>query len=180
MKCPMMNHFRILVIALMCVSCASTNRARTLGSMLAAGAASGAIGAATTPANESPAGHALLWGGLAAAVGAVVGLYLFDEQSKSSDLARENEGMRKTLDAMQGGAGASAELLYQNNSPFSKDVPVEYQSLIKPGQWSIYKLDQWTMQGENTLIHQDKMIKLLPPGLNPNTETKEKKETPNE
>jgi len=37
---------------------------------------------------------------------------------------------------------------------------LEYQALVRPGHWSVYRLNQWVSQGEGALIHQDRMVKL--------------------
>ena len=39
--------------------------------------------------------------------------------------------------------------------------------MINPGEWKIYALDQWIEDSENKLIHQDKMMELIPPSLIP-------------
>ena len=39
--------------------------------------------------------------------------------------------------------------------------------MINPGEWKIYALDQWIEAGENQLIHQDKIMELIPPSLVP-------------
>jgi hypothetical protein len=179
-----MKHLKLIMHTLLAstliCACATTNRTKTIASMLVAGTTAGIIGASNAPASERPEGHAALWAGAAASAAAIIGMFVFDEQRKNHDLEVQLEGAQKTLQAIHGGGEQTAELLYKNNSPFGKDVPSEYRSLIKPGQWSIYKLDQWTMQGENTLIHQDKMIKLQPPGLNPNVPSEQKQEKDNE
>jgi len=133
--------------------------------MLTAGAAGAVVGASTAPPGENPSGHASLWAGVSAGAAAIASLFIFDEQARSESFEKQNSSLQKALSSLNGN---SSELIFQNNQSFSKDLPQEYKSLIQPGQWSIYKLDQWSVQGENTLIHQDKMIKLQPPGLNPN------------
>lgn len=176
-----MNHSLcalFILLSLLTTSCAS-NRAKTIVTMLGAGAAGAAIGASTAPANESTSGHALLWAGVTASAAAIASMFIFDEHARAQDLEKQNSSLQKALSSIN---GTSSELIYENGQSFSKDLPPEYKSLIQPGRWSIYKLDQWSAQGENTLVHQDKMIKLQPPGLNPNlkSETSENNGDPNE
>lgn len=71
------------------VSCASTNRTKTLLSMGVLGAGGAAAGALSAPKNENAAGHALLWGAVSAAVTSVVALFVFDEQKVTIQLARD-------------------------------------------------------------------------------------------
>lgn len=155
------------IMALVLCSCASTNHTKTLITMGVMGAGGATVGAITAPINENAAAHALLWGGVAAAVAGAAGMFIFDEEKRSDALLRENETIKKTLDALHG-ASQSPVLLYETLAPLGKDIPSEYQSLVKPGRWSVYGLNQWILQGENVLIHQDKMMKLLPPEFNPN------------
>jgi hypothetical protein len=169
-----------LLMLVFLTSCASTNRTKTLGMMFATGIAAGAGGALASPSTDRPEGHALLWAGIGTGVAAALGLYIFDEQSRSEELQRQNDVLKKSMAALNGGDSAPAQLLYETKAPFGKDVPAEYRNLVKPGSWSVYKLNQWITQGENTVIHQDKMIKLLPPGLNPNVPMEQNKETPSE
>lgn len=160
-----MNRFAPVLLALLLVGCA-TNRSRTLLGMALAGGAGSGAGYAAAPKEESPAGHALLWGGVSAAVMGALGLFLFDEQHRAQELTRENEVLKRTLDGLTGKED-TGRLVVDTQSPFGKDVPQEYRGLIKPGRWSVYALDHWTLQGENTLIHQDKMVRLIPPELSP-------------
>lgn len=162
----MRRHLLSLTLAFLVTGCATSNRTKTLWSMTLAGAASSGAGYATAPKDESSTGHALLWGGVGAAVVGALGLFLFDEQRRSTELSRENEVLKRTLDGLTG-KDDTGKLVLDTQSPFGKDVPQEYKSLIKPGRWSVYALDHWVLQGEHTLIHQDKMVRLIPPELSP-------------
>lgn len=155
-------------IQLLC-SCASTNRSKTLITMSLVGLAAGAVGALTAPQNEQAALHGAFWGTVGAAASGAAGMYIFDEQSKSEDLEKENLVLKKTLDALRGDSvGAEQKLLYQTSAPIGKEVPTEYRNLVKPGRWSVYQLNSWVEQGENTIVHQDRMMRLDPPALAPN------------
>ena len=70
-------------------------------------------------------------------------------------------------------------LKFETTGMMNSKIPEKYKSMINPGEWKIYALDQWIEAGENQLIHQDKMMELIPPSLVPvqlplTTEKKEK------
>jgi hypothetical protein len=140
------------------------------------GAVGASIGAFTAPKDEARSGHALLWGGLSAAAGFAAGSFLFDEQKRSDELDRQVGVLKKSLSALSG-EGDEPKPILESSSVFSKDLPAEYKGLIRPGRWSIYQINQWVVNGENTLVHQDKMIRLLQPELFPKLEIKSEKES---
>lgn len=146
-----------------------SNRQKTLLTMLGAGVVAGTAGAMLAPSDEKPLGHAALWGGVAAATTGAIGLFVFDEQKRSEEFQRENSVMRKEISAFRDEGSSSHEptLLYETNAPFGKEIPSEYSGLVKPGRWSVYRLNQWVNQGEGTIIHQDRLVKLIPPQLTP-------------
>jgi hypothetical protein len=128
----------------------------------------GTIGALSAPSDEEPLAHAAMWGGSASAVAGVASLFIFDEQARANEALRQSEILKKELDSLRGeGTGSEPKLLYETSAPFGKEVPHEYHNLVSPGKWSVYQLNQWVMQGEGTLIHQDRMIRLVPPTLSP-------------
>lgn len=171
----------LAAVALGLTSC-STNRGKTLLGMGVAALAGGTLGALTAPQNERAEGHALMWAGLSSGTAGALGLFVFDEEAKSNELHRQNDVLMKSLNALNGeGDDPSGQLVYESNSPFGKDVPSEYRGLVKPGRWSVYKLNRWTVNGENTLIHQDKMIQLEPPTFsNSLSQTQNPEEVKNE
>jgi len=160
------------IAALLFLSGCATNRAKALWTGVLLGSVGATVGALTAPQNENPTGHAVLWGGAGAAAGLAAGMFLFDEQKRSDELTRQNDVLKKSLSGLSGGDATSGEkVLFESDNSFEKAVPKEYRHLVRPGQWSVYQLDTWTLQGENTLVHQDKMIRLLPPELNLQTLT---------
>lgn len=161
----------LFFILLFASGCATTNRSKTLFFAAGIGLGSAAAGAMAAPKNERPEMHALYFGAIGAAVAAASGLFIFDEQKRSSELARENEVIKKALSAMRDDGSTEPTLLYETQAPIGKEIPVEYQSLVKRGGWSVYRLNQWVTQGENVLIHQDRMMKLIPPQLTPKSES---------
>ncbi len=171
---PMKGLTLAVIISVCACACATTsNRTKIITTMVVGAVLGGTVGAMSAPKNEQAAAHGLLWGGVTAASVGVAGLFIFDEQKRSAEFERQGVLLRKELDAVRGeGAGYHGpQLLYESNAPFGKDIPTEYQPLVRPGQWSVYKLNQWIPHGEGLLIHQDRMVKLVPPQLSPNNQT---------
>lgn len=166
----------VLVLLLTLTSCSTmSNRSKILTSIAVSGGAGAIAGAISAPHDEKKIGHAALWGGLSATVISILGLYLFNEQAVSEECSRENDHLKKQIHMLHDDSVESGEtLLFQSSKAFGRELPNEYRNLVKPGEWSIYKIDQWINQGENTLIHQDKLIKISPPHLNPNTSEEKK------
>jgi len=135
------------------------------------GAAAAAAGYAVAPNDTRPEMSAAYFGAVGAAVAGAAGLFIFDEQRRADELERESNVMRKELAAFrdEGGPSKEPQLLYETSAPFGKEIPAEYQGLVRPGHWSVYRLNQWVNQGEGTVIHQDRMVKLVPPQLTPAT-----------
>lgn len=166
---------------LLCSSCATMSN-KTKNLLLISGAASvgATVGALTSPQGESTLGHAMLWGGLAAAGAGTVGILVNDDTKKLEEFQRQLEVAKKENAALKGEAATDAvDLEAQTTPPIGKDFPSEYKHLVQPGKWAIYKLNKWVMHGENTIIHQDKMIRLIPPSLMPKEQVLGKNEKEN-
>ena len=145
-----------------------SNRAKTLLLMGGVGMASASLGYALAPSDARPEMSATYFGAVGAAIAGVVGLFVFDEEKRSGELDRQNAVIKKELEAYRDEGGShEPELLYDGSAPFGKEIPTEYQGLVRPGHWSVYRLNQWVTQGEGTIIHQDRLMKLVPPQLNP-------------
>lgn len=163
----------LMTLLLLETGCATmSNRTKTLLLMGGVGAAAAAAGCAVAPADTRPEMSAAYFGAVGAAVAGAAGLFIFDEQKRADELERENSVMRKELAAFrdEGGTTQEPQLLYETTAPFGKDMPAEYLGLVKPGRWSVYRLNQWVNQGEGTIIHQDRLVKLVPPQLTPATQ----------
>lgn len=160
-----MRIWALLLILFVGSGCSTlSNRQKTIAAMVLTGSIAGTVGALSAPKNESAPAHAALWAGSAAAGAGLVGLYTFDEEARSKEFERKLKIVSEENQALRGEAeGAPVSPLAEAASPFGKEMPPEYQRLVRPGRWSVYKLNQWIMSGENTLIHQDRMVKIIPP-----------------
>lgn len=163
----------LICLSLLSSGCATmSNRSKTLLAMVGTGIIAGSIAASKAPDDESSVAHAAVWGGTTAAVAGAVGLFLFDEQAKSQEAERKLQVAQHELDAFRGESSTDAQHPYaQSDSSLERDLPSEYRSLVRPGKWSIYKVNNWTLQGENTIVHQDKILRIEPAHFQPQTKT---------
>jgi hypothetical protein len=159
----------LVIFSFLSSSCASTSswsgRDKTLASMMGAGAVGGVIGAVTAPKTDSVAAQALLWGGVSAALAGVVGLFVWRDDQRA-DLAEKKVGeLEREIEEFKGEMGP--ELISEGNATGSRALPASVSHLVRPGSWRLYKLSRWEEQGENTLVHHDKMLVFNPPTLTP-------------
>lgn len=142
-------------------SCATnSSRERIIRDMVIAGAVGAVVG---YQKDSNPMANATMYAGVAASSAALLDLYLFDPDKETAKYKKESEDLRRQLDE-----AFSPKLETQMPGTLSGKVPDKYKSLITPGEWKIYAVDTWIEDGENRLIHQDKMMELIPPTLKPN------------
>jgi hypothetical protein len=152
------------------VSCAS-NRAKTLVFMGSAGAVMGTVGAALTPPSESPVAHGALWGAVAATVAGAAGLFIFDEEARRREAEGRIVKLEKELAAFR--EASEPVLLGTNRLGVSKPLPDKFKNLVTPGEWSLYRVDRWSLSGESELVHQDMIFRFQQPQLNPGAHPEE-------
>ena len=159
----------LIVSLLLDLGCASlSNRGKTLLLLGGVGLASGVAGYALSPSEVKPEMEGAYFSAIGAAVGGIAGLYLFDEEKRSEELLREKGVMQQELDSYRDeGDSRQPELLYETLAPVGKEIPSEYAGLVRPGRWSVYRLNQWVTEGDGAMVHQDRLVKLVPPELTP-------------
>ncbi|MBL7557609.1 MAG: hypothetical protein JNM24_17400 [Bdellovibrionaceae bacterium] len=111
--------------------------------------------------------NALLYGSMFALGASIASIYFFDPDSEKEKYRTESIELKKKLDEFQ-----NPRLVVETNSFQTGKVPLKYKNMIEPGSWKIYEIDEWVEDGENRLIHQDKLMELTPPLLKPNNKTK--------
>ncbi len=155
------------IALLACTGCASlSNRTKTVLLMASTGVAAGTVGAALTPPGENPLAHGALWGSVGAASMGLLGLYLFDEQALRRTAEEKNARLERELAAFR--EELEPELLATSQiGASSKPLPEKYRNLVRPGEWSLYRVDRWTTSGEGELVHQDLIFQFQQPRLNP-------------
>lgn len=153
---------RLLFIVSICLltGCASTNRGKTLQTMAAVGIA-GALYGASRP--EAKTQNAALYAGIAAAGAGVFGLYYWDSERETERIRLEAQSAMDEIERLR-----APKRLVESPATFGAKIPEKYRSLIQPGAWRVSEIDQWVEDGENRLIHQDLIMELIPPTLNPN------------
>ena len=150
----------LLTIALALCSCASTPKNNLVTNVLIGVAAGYAIGSMN---KNNSAAFGLLYGGMGGTAAALGTAYLTDFDRDNKRLSSENEKLRKDLEAI-----TSPKTVYQSPAMFNSKVPDKYKRLIQPGEWRISEIDQWIEDSENRIIHQDKIMELIPPSLKTN------------
>lgn len=156
-----MNSLRLifLLFLLFNLGCATSQKGKIVEWSLAGLAAGSVYGSTRQDFKDK---NAMMYGAVGAAVGAIAGLYYFDPDKNSERLTEENKRLRKDLDLVQ-----LPRVIAETPATFNTKIPEKYKKLINPGEWKISELDQWIEEGENRLIHQDKMMELIPPSLKP-------------
>ncbi len=144
-----------------------SNRTKTIVTAVGVGLVAGTIAANMAPKDENPMAHAAVWGGAATAGTAVAGLFLFDEQARSKEFERKLVVAESELAIFRGESSTDQQVIYDSDSALGRELPSEYRSLVRPGKWSLYRTNQWISQGENVLVHQDKILKIEPPQFQP-------------
>ncbi len=135
------------------------------------GAAIGAI--AAQQKNENKAAYTTMYSGIGAALGAVVSVNLNDPDSENLKLKNQISKFEADLEA-----SLRPKLEFTSSGMMNSKIPDKYKTMINPGEWRVYRLDQWVEDGENRIIHQDRMMELTPPSLKPMampTQTEDKK-----
>ncbi|MGK5087908.1 hypothetical protein WDW86_10150 [Bdellovibrionota bacterium FG-2] len=141
------------------------NRSKTLALMTVSAVTAGTIGAVLAPSDERKFAHAALWGGLSATTTGVLGLFIFDEESKRRESEAKALKLEKDLAAIN--SEMAPELIATNRLGLTKPLPDKFKNLITPGEWSLYRVDRWASSGENELVHQDLIFRFHQPQLNP-------------
>lgn len=106
--------------------------------------------------------NAALFSALGALTGIAASLYFHDPDKKIDQLEIENTNFKRDLEVLQ-----SPKVIIESPATFNTKIPDKYKKLINPGEWRVTEIDQWSEESENRLIHQDKIMELIPPTLNP-------------
>ena len=142
-------------------SCAHTTKEKVFQNMLIAGATGVLIGQQKENYKTT---HSIMYGGVAAAVAGAVTLYMNDPDKESEKLREEIRVLKTQMDQI-----GEPWLATKTPATFGAKVPDKYRSMINPGEWRVYEINQWIEDGENRLIHQDKIMELIPPSLKPSS-----------
>jgi gas vesicle protein len=157
-----------LVSSLLFGGCATTNRTKTLLGMLAGGAVGTTVGFLTTPVGTDPVMHGTYWGLAGAAVMGAAGLFIFDEQKRSSELERQNESLKKELDVYRTDAQVATDGVSLQGTPnFPKEIPDPLRGLVEPGKWTYtrFPANTWKWNGTQSVVRECEKFEFIPPRL---------------
>lgn len=154
----------LLILTIFCSACA-TNRTKQILLTTIAASTAGTIGALTSPKDESSMAHFLMWGGTAGTVAAISSMYIYENEKVQKDLELQIQSLRSDLDTQNKKGEPKLEQI--TIDPIYKSIPKNMNQMIQPGQWKLYKLDRWVEDGDNRLIHQDKLLEIIPSQLIP-------------
>jgi len=154
-----LRRISFLMPTLFLASCASTPRETIMRNIIVGVAAGYVVG---NLRKENSKAYGLLYGGIAGTAAGLATAYLASSDSENERLLAENKKLKTDLEKVY-----SPELVHAGTGMMNAKVPEKYKAMINPGEWKIYAYDQWIEDGENRLIHQDKIMELTPPSLVP-------------
>lgn len=111
--------------------------------------------------SENKEAYAVMYGGVgAAAAGAVSMMINIPDEDV---FKKENEQLKNQVKKFE--QQLQPQLVQQGKSLFSSPLPKEVSSLVEPGEWKKYKLDQWVQDPNqpNTWYRQVEMFEFTPP-----------------
>lgn len=155
------NKTLILSSTLFLSACSTTIKGQTVEGSLIGASAGAAYGYSRSEYKDK---NAMMFAAIGAATGALLSIYKQDPDQKISKLNDENLKLKKDLESF-----TNPKTVYQSPAMFDSKVPDRYKKLIQPGEWRISEIDQWIEDSENRIIHQDKMMELIPPSLKTNS-----------
>lgn len=155
------NKILILSSVMLLSGCTTTIKGQTVEWSLIGAGAGAAYGHSRSEYKDK---NAMMFAAIGAAAGALLNIYKQDPDQKLSKLSDENLKLKKDLESF-----TSPKTVYQSPAMFDSKVPDKYKKLIQPGEWRISEIDQWIEDSENRIVHQDKMMELIPPSLKTNS-----------
>ncbi len=127
--------------------------------MLIAGVVGGLIGQTE---NQFKSTHSQLYASSGAALAGALTVHFEAPDEKIEKLQLELKALRAEVVP-----SGESKILHSGPGTFNSNIPTKYKKLINPGEWKVSEIDQWVEDGENRLIHQDKVMELTPPSLSP-------------
>ncbi len=154
------TNFIILITATLTISACSTSTTRnTILRDMAIGATVGTLVAQTRDSNKEA--YTSMYAGIGAATAGAVSVYM--NAASDDELKRENQNLKTKIEQFQ--KQLEPQLVQKGNSLFSAPLPKEVSTLVEPGEWKRYKLDQWVQDQNqpNTWYRQVEMFEIIPP-----------------
>lgn len=156
-----MTVFRSVALAsiVFLAGCSSTSSKTKILRDMAIGAGIGAIAAQAKPDNK-PA-YTSMYAAIGAATVGAASVYF--RESDSDKLQEENSKLKVELSSLK--EKTEPRLVQKGSSLFRSPIPKEVSSLVEPGEWRRYKMDQWIQDPNqpNTWFRQVEMFEIIPP-----------------
>lgn len=111
--------------------------------------------------SENREAYSAMYAGIGAATaGAISALVNVPDENQ---IKKENENLKEQVRKFE--KQLQPQLVQQGNSLFSSPIPKEVSSLVEPGEWKRYKMDQWVQDQNqpNTWYRQVEMFEIIPP-----------------
>lgn len=140
-------------------ACSSMSTRNIILRDIAVGAAVGAlVGQARTDNREA---YSAMYAGVGAATAGAISTLI--NVPHENQIKKENENLKEQVRKFE--KQLQPQLVQQGNSLFSSPIPKEVSSLVEPGEWKRYKMDQWVQDQNqpNTWYRQIEMFEIIPP-----------------
>lgn len=107
--------------------------------------------------------NATMYGALGGLITGTAALLLDVDKTNQNEIKLENEKLKTKLNEFQ--SRLEPKLINQGTSLFNSPLPKEVSSLIEPGEWKRYKMDEWVQDPNqpNTWYRQVEMFEITPP-----------------
>ncbi len=116
------------------------------------------VGAATAPNNERKELHAVYWGALLGLGAALISQEIFSDAKEIERLTLENQKQSLQLDVIQN----ATTVLQREGKGYFKSPTGEELLPSGKAKWKLYQIDKWVKDGPTRLIHQDRMVEIVP------------------
>lgn len=148
----------LLILPTACATNSLSTRDTIIRDMLLGGAAGGLLAQSK---NDHRDAYTKMYFAIGAASAAAVSVYY--NLSKEEQMKKENESLKAKLDDFQ--KKLEPKLIQKGDSLFTSPIPKEVSSLVEPGEWKRYKMDEWVQDpnDQNTWIRQTEMFQIVPP-----------------
>ena len=153
------RYILLIGIISLSVACSTSSTRNTILRDMAIGAAVGSVVAQTRDTNKEA--YTSMYAGIGAATAGVVSTYF--NATSDDELKKENQNLKLKIEQFQ--KQLEPQLVQKGSSLFTSPLPKEVSTLVEPGEWKRYKLDQWVQDQNqpNTWYRQVEMFEIIPP-----------------
>lgn len=146
------------VLSTLSLSGCATNRENRWAMTGGAVAVGLAVGSAASPGEERKELHAVYWGALLGLGASLLSQEIFSDAKEIERLKAESMKKDLQLDLIQN----SQTVLQREGKGYFKSPSGEEFFSGEKAKWRLYQIDKWVKNGPNQLIHQDRMVEIVP------------------